>query len=159
MKQEDRFNPDLYLEVRAHLPRKGAARILGKTREVKIPLLIDVYCWLNLTTMSGLDFTEVDQMDPTEYMTWLMLAASDSYYAAKRKRKRLTIDDTQKLVPGLLWTDQQRIFDLIVRSRTVGETVKSYQEAMQGPEEDNQEQVDGEDHPKKKAGNGAPMSS
>lgn len=159
MRQEDKFNQDLHLVVEAFIQRKGIARIMGAVKIAKVNLLIDVYAWLAMTTESGIDFNHVDELDPEEYLTWLVYAANKSYQTATRSRSRMSIQQAEEITAGIPERDRKRIFKLIVQSRSVGQTVSGYQEALRGdPEEDDTEDsAEGQDQ--KKSENSALRSS
>jgi len=111
----------------------------------RIRLLFDVFCWITISRESTLDFTEMDQMDPEEYLAWIVYGGYMSYQSTLNKRSRPDILQVQEWVEGMLMRDRQDIINAVQESRTVGEMAEMYQAAaasLQGDDKKKEEDLD-----------------
>lgn len=139
-----------YIEVKANLfSTTPVLKWVRPVKVIKLNLLFDVYCWMIVGRESNLDFTQVDDMNPDEYLAWVVYGAYLSAQSLKNKRPRVTVEDAERWVRGILNEDRIRIYKTIANSKQVGKIVDDYQKArMGGPSEDEEE---GES-PKKQGG-------
>lgn len=125
MTQEDGF-----IEVKVNLYNRTP--IIRWVRPVifkKLPLLFDTYAMIAVSRGSGLDFTRMDQMDPEEYLAWMIYGGYTSYQSLKNRRVSLTIETCVEWVKGILYQDRLEIFQTIQKSKELGSLMESYQAA------------------------------
>lgn len=125
MTQEDGF-----IEVKCYL--KETRPILKWVRPVKVKklrLLFDVFAMMAVARDSDLDFTQMDQMDPHEYLSWMVYGGILSYAALTNERPRLTVEDAVSLVDGMMQDDRMAILRTIQLSRELGKLAADYQQA------------------------------
>ena len=144
MTQEDGF-----IEVSVNLYNKTP--LIKWVRPViikRLKLLFDTYCMVIVSRESGLDFTEIQDMDPDESLAWVVYGAYKSYASLKNKRPRISITTAVEWIKGMLPDERQRMAETYKKSREIGTLAESYQKARNGPEVDS----DGEMVPKKPEG-------
>lgn len=149
MTQEDGF-----VEVQVNLYNKTP--LIRWVRPViikKLRLLFDTYCMVIVTRESGLDFSDIENMDKEEYLAWMLYGAHKSYASLSNRRPNITIEDAVQWLKGMLIEDRKRAAETIQLSREIGEIADSYQKARNRPELDN------EGEPLGKKGKGSDLQS
>lgn len=125
MTQEDGF-----VEISVNLYNKH--RILKWIRPViikRLRLLFDTYSMMVVSRNSDLDFTDIEHMDPEEYMAWMVYGGYVSYKSLKNQRPRISIEDAVQWVKGMLAEDRKRMLDTMQKSREIGKMADDYQKA------------------------------
>lgn len=141
MTQEEGF-----IEIKTNLwNRNRLTKWVLPVRIKRVKLLLDVYCWMFVSRNSDLDFTRIEDMDSEEFLTWAVFGGYMSYAAIKNKKPRLSIQEVEDWVKGILMEDRVKILETIQLVREVGETHQSYQKAMLAGEDDGPKKVDGSD--------------
>ena len=140
MTQEDGF-----VEVSVNLFNK--APLIKWIRPVvikRLKLLFDTYAMALVSRQSGLDFTDIEGMDKEEYVVWMVWSAYMSYASLRNHRPKVSIQDAEQWMKGMLLEDRKRVAETIAASREIGTMAESYQTARN--------KDDGEDSPKKVEG-------
>jgi len=128
---------DGYIEIRTNVwNRNPLTRWIRPVKIRRLKMLFDVYCWIVVGRESSLDFAQVDQMDPEEFMTWAVYGGMVSYAALQHKRPRITPEICQEYVKGILIEDRLRMTDTIIASRQTGDLAESYLKARAAKAED-----------------------
>lgn len=123
MTQEDGF-----IEVQVNLYNKTP--LLKWVRPViikKLKLLFDTYCMVIVSRESGLDFSEVQDMDPDESLAWVVYGAYKSYAALQNRRPRVHITTAVEWVKGMLPDERLRMAETYKMSKEIGSIAESYQ--------------------------------
>lgn len=125
MTQEDGF-----IEVSVNLYNKTplVKRIIP-VRIKKLKLLFDTYSMMVIGRESGLDFADVENLDPEEYLTWMVYAGYKSHKSLRNHRARISITDAVEWVNGMMTREREKIVDTWKKSREIGELMLSYQAA------------------------------
>lgn len=138
MKQEDNF-----IEVKTNLWNRVPIRWIIPVRIKKLRLLFDVYAWVFVGRNSGLDFNQIEEMDPGEFLTWSVYGAHASYLSTIGKRLTVDVETVQGWVRGILAEDRERIIRVIMESKAIGETAQAYQKGkMSGDKKDGESKKD-----------------
>lgn len=148
--QDNYYDPDLVVEIRPLIFRRGILKYISPVKIQKITLILDMFAWTIVTRESGLDFSQVDEMVLDEYFTWVIYGGHVSYQATKHRKSKYSVTKVEEFVQGLLQADRERILDVITRSRQIGEKGEQYQEAMakmvDSQEDDEGKKLTGSDH-------------
>lgn len=129
---------DGYVEIRVNLYSR--LMILKWIRPVvikKIRLLFDTYAMMVVSRNSDLDFTDIEHMDPEEYMAWMVYGGYVSYKSLRNKRPRISIEEAVQWVKGMLAEDRKKVLETLQLSKEIGQIADSYQKARnkyEGPE-------------------------
>jgi len=121
---------DGYIEVKTNLFNRTP--IMKWVRPVifkKLELLFDTYCMLLVSRNSDLDFTDLENMEPEEYLAWMLYGGYLSHQALKNRRPKLEIEECVRWGKGILYQDRLDIMRTIQKSKEIGGLVSSYQKA------------------------------
>lgn len=121
---------DGFVEVKIVTLNTGLIRVIRPASIKRVKLLFDIMCWMVVARDSGLDFQQIEEMDPDEFLTWAFYGGYVSHLNYTGKSKKIDVEVVQEWVQGLLVNDRKRILETIIGSRDMGETAKSYQQAM-----------------------------
>jgi len=127
MTQEDGF-----IEVKCYLTNHTP--ILKWVRPVitkKLRLLFDVMSVMIYARDSGVNFDEMNQMENSEQLAWMVYGGMKSYSLMKNRKLDISIEQVMDLLDGVLIQDRAAIYETISASRQLGEVAKSYQEARE----------------------------
>ncbi len=125
MTQEDGF-----IEVKTNLYNRTP--LLKWVRPVvvkKLRLLFDVYCLFIVSRESDLDFSDMENMNTEEYLTWMIYGGTMSYGSTKNYRPKVSVLDAERWMKGVLQDDRIRILRTIEMSKEIGELTESYMKA------------------------------
>jgi len=132
MTQEDGF-----IEVTCYLTnRTPVIRWVRPVRTKKLRMLFDVFAMMVMARDSGVNFSEMNQMEMGEQMAWMIYGGLKSYASLKDKRLRISIEQVLELLDGILTADRAAILETISESRAIGKLAESYQEAREGMAEE-----------------------
>ena len=145
---------DGYVEVTVNLyNRIPLLKWIIPVRLKKLRLLFDTYCMVIVSRESGLDFTQIQEMEVDEALAWTVYGAYKSYKSLTNKRPRISVTTAVKLVKGMLPAERERMAEAYKKSREIGELADSYQKARS---RDPEGEADGI---KKAQGQGSDMQS
>ena len=125
MTQEDGF-----IEVKCYLTNQ--VPIIRWVRPViikKVKLLFDVFAIMTVARESGLTFIGLDEMDPEEYMAWMVYGGMKSYASLRNKRLDLSINEVLVMLDGMLNEDRAAILETVKISKEIGQLGEAYQKA------------------------------
>lgn len=130
-----RTQEDGYIEVTTNLFNRTP--ILKWVRPVfikRLRLLFDTYSLMIVSRESGLDFSDMDNMDMEEYLAWMVWGGYKSHQATIDKKPRGSVEDAVRWVRGILIEDRKEIQETIKMSKEIGMIAESYQKARNNPE-------------------------
>lgn len=120
------------MEVRSYLKNKTPIiKWIRPVRVRKVPLLMDVYAMIITAKETDLAFDQVDQMNPDEYLAWMIYGGYRSYQLLHNKRPSIEIEDCLEIVDGLFQDQRLAVLRTIQLSKEIGKLMDSYQKARQ----------------------------
>ena len=102
----------------------------------KLRLLFDVFAMMVMARDSGVNFSEMSQMETNEQMAWMVYGGMRSYASLKNRRIKVPIERVIEMLEGVLLTDRAAILETIAASREIGKLAESYQEARENMAEE-----------------------
>lgn len=137
---------DGYIEVKCYL--RNQTPIIRWVRPVKtkrLKMLFDVFAMMVMARDSGIDFSQMQEMEPEEQLAWMVYGGLCSHASLKNRRLNIPIETVIGWIDGILLQDRAAILDTISNSRAIGELAESYQKARET-------MAEGEDGSKKAPG-------
>lgn len=123
---------DGLIEVNYYL--KNRTPIVKWVRPViakKLRLRFDVFAVMVMANDSGVNFDEMNQMEPNEQLAWMVYGGMKSHASIKNRRLDISIEQVIEIIDGVLLQDRAAILETIAASRQIGKLAESYQQARE----------------------------
>ena len=128
---------DGYIEVKCYLTnRVPIIRWVRPVKTKKLRMLFDVFAMMVMARDSGVNFSDMQEMQADEQMAWMVYGGLRSYASLKNRRLDVPIETVIEWIDGILLHDRAAILETIGASRSIGKLAESYQEAREAMAEE-----------------------